>query len=71
MFMVGKNTSLETVMNQLSRWYDMDIVYQGQVKPYHFGGDMPRYSKLSDVLKILAYSGVQFSVDGKKIIVYQ
>ena len=71
MFMFGKNTSLETVMNQLSRWYDMDIVYQGQVKPYHFGGDMPRYSKLSDVLKILAYSGVQFSVDGKKIIVYQ
>jgi transmembrane sensor len=71
LFMFGKNTSLQTVMNQLSRWYDMDIEYQGKVKVYHFGGDMPRYSKLSDVLKILAYSGVQFSVDGKKIIVYQ
>jgi len=71
LFMFGKNTSLQTVMNQLSRWYDMDIEYQGKVKVYHFGGDMPRYSKLSDVLKILAYSGVQFSVDGKTIIVYQ
>jgi len=71
LFKFGDNTSLQTVMNQLSRWYDMDIVYQGTGKTYHFGGDMPRYSKLSDVLKILAYNGVQFSVDGKKIIVYQ
>ncbi|MCW3118749.1 MAG: anti-FecI sigma factor, FecR, partial [Chitinophagaceae bacterium] len=54
-----------------SRWYDLEIVYEGKGKVYHFGGDMPRNSKLSEVLKILAYSGVQFSVDGKKIIVYQ
>ncbi|MDB5281069.1 MAG: fec operon regulator FecR [Bacteroidota bacterium] len=71
LFKFGKNTSLQMVMNQLSRWYDMDVVYEGQSKTYHFGGDMPRYSKLSDVLKILAYNGVQFSVDGKKLIVYQ
>jgi hypothetical protein len=71
LFKFGKNTSLQTVMNQLSRWYDMDIIYEGTGKTYHFGGDMPRYSKLSDVLKILAYNGVQFSVDGRKIIVYQ
>jgi ferric-dicitrate binding protein FerR (iron transport regulator) len=71
MFKFGSNTSLQTIMNQISRWYDMDVVYQGKTKIYHFGGDMPRYSKLSDVLKILAYNGVQFSVDGKKIIVYQ
>jgi len=71
LFKFSKNTSLQTVMNQLGRWYDMDVVYEGSNKIYHFGGDMPRYSKLSDVLKILAYNGVQFSVDGKKIIVYQ
>jgi transmembrane sensor len=71
LFKFSKNASLQTVMNQIGRWYDMDVVYQGSSKIYHFGGDMPRYSKLSDVLKILAYNGVQFSVDGKKIIVYQ
>jgi len=71
MFMFSKNTSLKAIMSQLSRWYDMDVVYQGVSKTYYFGGDMPRYSKLSDVLKILSYSRVQFAVDGKKIIVYQ
>lgn len=71
LFRFTKNTSLKTVMNQISRWYDMDVVYKGSAKTYHLAGDMPRYSKLSDLLKILAYSGVQFSVDGKKITVYQ
>ncbi|WP_299357752.1 FecR family protein [Mucilaginibacter sp.] len=71
LFMFTNNTTLPIVMKQLGRWYDLEVIYQGSGKPYHFGGDMPRSSKLSDVLKILAYSGVQFSVDGKKIIVYQ
>lgn len=71
LFMFTNNTTLSTVMRQLGRWYDLEVVYEGTGKTYHFGGDMPRTSKLSDVLKILAYSGVQFSVDGKKIIVYQ
>lgn len=70
-FLFGKNTTLQAVMEQLGRWYDMDIVYEGSSKTYHFGGGMSRNTKLSNVLKILAISGVQFSVDGKKIIVYQ
>jgi transmembrane sensor len=71
LFLFTNNTTLPIVMKQLSRWYDLEVVYHGTGKAYHFGGDIPRTSKLSDVLKILAYSGVQFSVDGKKIIVYQ
>ncbi|TWI97615.1 FecR family protein [Mucilaginibacter frigoritolerans] len=71
MFVFNSETSLKTVMDQISRWYDMDVVYVNTGKTYELGGDMPRYSKLSDVLKILTYSGVKFSVDGKKIIVYQ
>jgi len=70
-FEFNKNTNLEAVMRQLARWYDLDISYQGANKQYHFAGDMPRDSKLSDVLKILEYNGLQFSVDGKKLTVYQ
>ena len=71
MFEFNEQTSLKTIMDQIGRWYDMDIVYVNTGKTYVLGGDMPRYSKLSDVLKILAYSGIKFSVDGKKLIVYQ
>lgn len=71
LFKFSNNTSLQTVMNQLSRWYDLDVQYVGNSKQYHFGGYVPRNSKLSEVCKILEYSGVRFSLDGKKITVYQ
>lgn len=71
LFKFGNNTSLQTVMNQLSRWYDLDVQYEGSSKQFHFGGYVPRNSKLSEVCKILEYSGVKFSLDGKKITVYQ
>lgn len=71
LFKFTSNTSLPAIMRQLSRWYDLGVVYEGTGKHYNFGGDIPRNSKLSEVLKILQYSGVRFSVDGKKIIVYQ
>jgi transmembrane sensor len=70
LFRFTKNTSLYAVMNELSRWYDLEVVYTGTNKDYHFGGYMSRDSKLSSVLRILQVSGLKFSLDGKKLIVY-
>jgi len=71
LFKFGNDASLQTVMNQLSRWYDLDVVYQGPQRQHQFGGIISRDLKLSSVCKILSISGVQFSLDGKKITVYQ
>jgi ferric-dicitrate binding protein FerR (iron transport regulator) len=60
---------LKTVMRQLSRWYDLDIVYQGAVPKGQFIGIIPRSYKLSQVLEILESSDVHFRVEGKKLIV--
>jgi ferric-dicitrate binding protein FerR (iron transport regulator) len=63
------NSDMRTVMNQISRWYDVTIEYQGMVPEKHFGGYISRESKLSQVLKILELSGVKFKIEEKKIIV--
>lgn len=63
------NSDIHTVMNQISRWYDVSIEYKGRVPEKHFGGYISRDSKLSQVLKMLELSGVRFSVEEKKIIV--
>ena len=47
------NSDIRTVMNQISRWYDVTIEYQASVPEKHFGGYISRDSKLSQVLKIL------------------
>src|SRR3569833_378502 len=65
------NTDMQTVMRQISRWYDVDVVYEGQDKDHRFGGYISRNSKLSEVLKMLQLSGVKFAIDANKITVYQ
>ena len=60
---------LQTVLRQLTKWYDVDVAYQGNIPKQTFGGDMERTLSLSQVLKILEKSEVHFKIDGKKIIV--
>ena len=60
---------LKTVMRQISRWYDVDVVYEGKVPDRQFGGKIDRNSSAVTALKILKESKVNFRIDGKKIIV--
>ncbi|MBX2953703.1 MAG: FecR domain-containing protein [Leadbetterella sp.] len=60
---------LKELMRQLSRWYDMEVVYEGNTPDYEFVGQISRNTRLSGVLQILEAGGVRFRVDGKKIIV--
>jgi len=60
---------IETVMRQLSRWYDVEIEYKGKTDDL-FVAEIRRNNKLSDVLKALELTGqVKFEIQGKKIIV--
>ena len=61
--------NIQTIMNQISRWYDVDIIYEGKASEHKFYGKISRDAQLADVLKILKLSNVQFVVEGKKIIV--
>jgi ferric-dicitrate binding protein FerR (iron transport regulator) len=60
---------LQVVMRQLSRWYDVEVVYEGKIPDLEFLGKMQRELNLSEVLSILEKSGVRFRIDGRKIIV--
>ena len=64
-----ENAGIETVMRQLSRWYDVEIEYKGKTDDL-FIAEMRRNIKLSDALKALELTGkVKFEIQGKKIIV--
>jgi len=65
-----EDADLHVIMDNLARWYDVDIVYKGMVTPQKFGGAFPRTATLSDLLKYLeAYGGIHFKIVGRKIIV--
>jgi len=60
---------IKSIMREIGRWYDVEIVYAGKVPDRRFEGKISRDAQLSDVLKILELSNVKFSVQGNKIIV--
>ena len=63
------NADLKTVMRQLERWYDVEVMYQGEIPDVQSHGEIPREFNLSQVLNVLERPDVHFKVVGKKIIV--
>ena len=64
------NMGVETVMRQLSRWYDIEVVYQHGIPDKKFYGEIGRELTLEEVLEGLKLSGVHFRIEaGKKLIV--
>lgn len=59
------------VMRQISRWYDVDVVFKGKLPDAKFEGEIPRNSNLTEVFRILQLSNVHFTVEDKKVIVEQ
>ena len=60
---------LETVLRQLSRWYDADVVFNRKIND-RFHADIPMNTMLSDALKALELTGVaHFTIQDRKIIV--
>ncbi|WP_256005857.1 FecR family protein [Pedobacter deserti] len=65
-------TDLRTLMRQISRWYDIEVVYEGTVANDRFSGVISRQSTLADMLAILKTGDVQFKVEssqGKKRLI--
>jgi transmembrane sensor len=60
---------IEKVMRQISRWYDVEIVYEGKIPAGHFSGLVSRANDISQVLKIMQAAGVRFKIEGRKVVV--
>jgi len=60
---------IQRIMRQISRWYDIDVVYEGKVPTGHYSGIVSRENNISQVLQIMKAGGVDFKIEDRKIIV--
>jgi transmembrane sensor len=64
------NGSIQSIMRQIERWYDIEVVYEGNVASKSFGGAISRKKNVSEVLKLLELTGsIHFKIEGRKITV--
>lgn len=66
-----EKADVRTVMQEIERWYNVDVTYEGGMPDNEITGFMSRASKLNEVLKMLELSGLKLKVQGNKIIVFK
>jgi transmembrane sensor len=67
-----EDQSIQQVMRQLARWYDIDVTYENGIPAIEFGGKMGRDLSLMNVLRFLEKSGLHCRLQGnRKLIVLQ
>lgn len=64
-----EGAELPAVMRQLERWYNITVVYEGHPPTIQFKGKMYRNLHLPDVLESLKGMGLEFKMEGRKLIV--
>ncbi|WP_316747291.1 FecR family protein [Pedobacter gandavensis] len=57
------NTDLKAIMRQASRWYDVDVVYEGNIPPVLFTGEVSRQVDANAFLEMLRYLNIKFKIE--------
>jgi len=63
------NTGLQVMMRQLERWYDIQVMYEGNIPDVIFQGKMDRLVQLSDVVRFLTIFGIKTRLEGRTLII--
>ena len=65
------NESLEDIMTQLSRWYDVNIFFSGtKIRDLHFSGEIDRYEDIDKILHMIGLTtNISFTINGKTITI--
>lgn len=61
-----EDQTLEQVMKQVARWYDIDIKYANGIPNIEFFGEMGRDVNLSQILHFLERSGVKCTLEAER-----
>jgi transmembrane sensor len=69
-FIQFKSAPLTSILRQVARWYNIDIMYEGAIPEEYLTGIVPRTAHISKVLEVLETAGtIHVEVKDKTIIV--
>lgn len=68
-FFQFNEADLRSITRQLSRWYNIEVVFEGKPSNDLFHFKISKNLSLSQVLKIFEANGINFKIEGRKLIV--
>ncbi|GAA0885024.1 DUF4974 domain-containing protein [Sphingobacterium siyangense subsp. cladoniae] len=65
-----EHDQIQDIMEQLARWYDIQVIYKGPISKKKFGGSMSRSVSLAEALELIKRgAGLEFEIDRKTVTV--
>jgi len=68
-FFYFKDDNIKTIMRQLSRWYDVEIKYEGQIPEREFSGQMNKNIDASQLMHILSIEKIHYRLENRTIVI--
>ncbi|MGN8070397.1 FecR family protein [Mucilaginibacter sp. 22184] len=63
------DADIGTVMRQLTRWYDLEVKYEGSIPQRQFTGEISRNVTARQILDILSFKKIHYRIDGNTIVI--
>jgi ferric-dicitrate binding protein FerR (iron transport regulator) len=64
------NADIQSIMRQISRWYNVDVQFEGSVTDETFTGRISRFKNIKQVLKMIEGSkSIHLTIKGRRILV--
>ncbi len=63
-----KEDKLSEAMKNIARWYNVEVVFEGNAADVDVSGDIPRTANISELIRLLAVIDVNARIEGKQLI---
>jgi len=64
------NESVESMMRKISRWYNIEVEYRGNIRYRKFAGKISRFDNIEQILQVMEKTQViHFEIKGRRVIV--
>ncbi|MFI5195314.1 MAG: FecR family protein [Chitinophagales bacterium] len=63
------DAGIQTIMRYVARWYNVNIIYHGNIPDKLFTLSVSREAKIAELLRVLEKQGAHFKIHGKTITV--
>lgn len=71
-YFILNHDNFREIMSKISRWYDVEIIYQCDPDGLRLGGMVPRSEKISTILELIGkISKVHFKIEGRRVTVIE
>lgn len=71
-YFVFNNEPIKHIMRRISRWYDIEVEYQGNLESHRFGGIFQRSKSIAQLLDNFKETGIiDFKIVGRRVVVIE